>query len=446
MRFTCLFLILITGFSYAQHNNRSARDLQFRFGNPGARSLGFGGAFIGLADDATAPVANPAGMTRTSQRSLSLEANYSRDENEIPFYGGHIFQANSFEFDFNLESRSFPETTFQLPYAAVVFPKGDQRFGFFVHQQANLKRDYETLPIGICFIGANFYPNCIEDPPISFNPSRDILDLQILNVGGSWAMGFGDKFSMGASVFWSSLDYQADSLISFQRVSDSILVEKLAHGDDDDWGGILGLLWRPVQPLSFGLTYKRQPEFTYQAILRSEEPLPRVPDDFEGEGLFKIPDSLGFGISINPLDVIVVNLDVNRVYYSEITDNLLDFTQVATEGDGLITQSMKDVTEIHIGVEWVLLNFADPVSLRFGYYLDPYHAATNNVEDSQILEGNRIDQPSVRDIFFLHAFEEDVNHYAVGFGWTVSRKLQLDAAYDYSEKSQNATVSGIYRF
>ncbi|MGB5341528.1 MAG: hypothetical protein WBP67_05500, partial [Thermoanaerobaculia bacterium] len=34
-------------------------NLQFNFADPGARSLGFGGAFVGLADDATAAFANP---------------------------------------------------------------------------------------------------------------------------------------------------------------------------------------------------------------------------------------------------------------------------------------------------------------------------------------------------------------------------------------------------
>src|SRR3569832_78161 len=41
----------------------SLSGLQFNFGNPGARSLGMGGAFIGLADDASAAEANPAGLT-----------------------------------------------------------------------------------------------------------------------------------------------------------------------------------------------------------------------------------------------------------------------------------------------------------------------------------------------------------------------------------------------
>src|SRR5439155_7323916 len=41
----------------------SLAGLQFNFGNPGARSLGMGGAFLGLADDASAAEANPAGLT-----------------------------------------------------------------------------------------------------------------------------------------------------------------------------------------------------------------------------------------------------------------------------------------------------------------------------------------------------------------------------------------------
>src|SRR6478609_999238 len=47
--------------------------LQFNFGNPGARSLGMGGAFIGLADDASAAEANPAGLTILRKPEISIE-------------------------------------------------------------------------------------------------------------------------------------------------------------------------------------------------------------------------------------------------------------------------------------------------------------------------------------------------------------------------------------
>src|SRR6201982_695864 len=52
----------------------SLSGLQFNFGNPGARSLGMGGAFIGLADDASAAEANPAGLTILRKKEFSVEA------------------------------------------------------------------------------------------------------------------------------------------------------------------------------------------------------------------------------------------------------------------------------------------------------------------------------------------------------------------------------------
>ena len=50
-----------------------AAPFQFRFANPGARSLGFGGAFAALADDATAAYANPAGLVQLARPEISIE-------------------------------------------------------------------------------------------------------------------------------------------------------------------------------------------------------------------------------------------------------------------------------------------------------------------------------------------------------------------------------------
>lgn len=48
-------------------------NLNFRFNNPGARANGMGGAFIGLADDATAAYTNPAGLTILTEPEVSIE-------------------------------------------------------------------------------------------------------------------------------------------------------------------------------------------------------------------------------------------------------------------------------------------------------------------------------------------------------------------------------------
>ncbi len=47
--------------------------IEFNFLNPGARSLGFGGAFAAVADDATAAFANPAGLVQLLRPEISVE-------------------------------------------------------------------------------------------------------------------------------------------------------------------------------------------------------------------------------------------------------------------------------------------------------------------------------------------------------------------------------------
>ena len=47
-------------------------NLNFRFNSPGARANGMGGAFIGVADDATAAYTNPAGLTILTEPENAL--------------------------------------------------------------------------------------------------------------------------------------------------------------------------------------------------------------------------------------------------------------------------------------------------------------------------------------------------------------------------------------
>ena len=56
-------LLVSSGPALALTDEEVFRDFRFNMINPGARSLALGGAFISLADDATAAQANPAGLS-----------------------------------------------------------------------------------------------------------------------------------------------------------------------------------------------------------------------------------------------------------------------------------------------------------------------------------------------------------------------------------------------
>src|SRR5437879_12547863 len=85
MRKICLLVAIsvAAALSAAAQNTdiESLSGLQFNFGNPGARSLGMGGAFLGLADDASAAEANPAGLTILRKPEISVEGrNYEEQQ------------------------------------------------------------------------------------------------------------------------------------------------------------------------------------------------------------------------------------------------------------------------------------------------------------------------------------------------------------------------------
>src|SRR5262245_30937906 len=70
--FACLLFIFASDV-FAITDEEIYRIFQFSFVNPGARAGALGGAFVGLADDATAAEANPAGLTILTKPEVSVE-------------------------------------------------------------------------------------------------------------------------------------------------------------------------------------------------------------------------------------------------------------------------------------------------------------------------------------------------------------------------------------
>ena len=80
-------------------NEEVFSQFQFNFITPGARATGLGGAFIGLADDATAVESNPAGLTQLYDSEVSLEFKH------IAYVTEQIFE--NLQYDTSITRRDF---------------------------------------------------------------------------------------------------------------------------------------------------------------------------------------------------------------------------------------------------------------------------------------------------------------------------------------------------
>ena len=79
-------LLGMSGAAFAITDIENNASIPFNLANPGARSMGMGGAFLGLADDSTAAYTNPAGLTQLVTPEVSAEVRHT--EYSLPYVNG----------------------------------------------------------------------------------------------------------------------------------------------------------------------------------------------------------------------------------------------------------------------------------------------------------------------------------------------------------------------
>ncbi|MGC4085152.1 MAG: hypothetical protein QM736_24300 [Vicinamibacterales bacterium] len=120
--------------------------IQFDFLNPGARSLALGGAFVGVADDATAALVNPAGLIELTRTELSVEGRVRRFEQPV-LTGGRLSGAPTGIGEDTVAGPVFTTiSNWQASpaFLAYVHPRGSWRIAAFRHDSIQLTQDFSS--------------------------------------------------------------------------------------------------------------------------------------------------------------------------------------------------------------------------------------------------------------------------------------------------------------
>ncbi len=424
--------------------------VQFSFSNPGARSLGFGGAFVALADDATAAFANPAGLVQISRPEVSVEGrlwNFSTPFTE----GGRISgQPTGILLDVSAGLRTgiSSESTSGMSFLSFVYPQGDWRLAFFRHQAANFKATTETQ---------GMFSDVLEPDPVLRASStregttyripdlRTFFNLEIVTYGfagayrptetlsiGAGLSYFEGNFTSGAGLFAAveqSLPqgtFGPNAYVEEQRVESS----DVTTIDDSDWGLTVGFLWKVTSQWSAGGFYRQGPELGVVAVDRSGPFLdPNPPDGTVlSSGLTPIgfPDVYGLGIAYKSgSGALTVSFEWDHVQYSTVLESM-DEEVVDVED-----LKMDDGDEVHLGFEYVFITTTPIVALRTGIWTDPDHQF-NYVGNDPIVQA-------------LLRPGNDQLHFAAGFGLAFE-KFQFDLGIDLSDLVDTASFSAIFSF
>lgn len=429
-------LILLAGFAaaavVAQDSTQPIFNPQFSFSNPGARSMGLGGAFVALADDATAAFTNPAGLVQLVRPEVSVEGR--RWSYSTPFVSGARIEGepSGLGLDTTADVRtgiSSNDIT-EVAFLSFVYPGKRWSLAFYRHVLADFEAASATEGL---FAGDT--PCCL----VRLADQRTRSVLEIISYGLSGAYRITDDLSLGIGIVHYDSFLRLDSeLYLYDDLSDplnsptSYLPERLVIGqtltaDEGSTALTGGFLWSFTPSWTLGGKFRQGPEQTFggKALVGPALDLgvpPGTTIDFDFGEEFSFPDIFGLGVAYQSVDGrLTVAFEWDRVTYSDSLDDL-----------ELDDQDIDDADELRLGGELAFLHTQPVFAIRLGAWLDPNHAtrANENANDftrALLLPG------------------EDEVHFALGFGVAFER-FQIDAALDLSDLVDTAALSAIYSF
>lgn len=439
----------------------SLSGLQFNFGNPGARSLGMGGAFLGLADDASAAEANPAGLTILRKPEITVEGrNYQEQQ---------VFTTSGTFPDLQRTAFSHYSQRIDATFASIVYPTKHFTIGAYYHEPLRNEGTGQVVPVTNTFTGQvktdvpNFFlpvdtngnatggpitsvqcdalrlksfPGCIEYGLFPFLSSVKIQErtfgLAMAFKVGTFSFGAtarSQRFNETAFTFRVTPTFDFSS-ISVQATSDIRKNNDVAK-DKTDLTFTGGFKWAPNDRFSIGGVYKQGAKFVAPTFAANEQ------TNFEfvkaADTTFHIPDVYGAGVSFRPIPVLTLNADAVRVKYSNLVDNFVSINANVRKIDKAYTAA--DATEIHLGGEY-FFSTKIPFAVRAGAWRDPQHSITYS--------GPLTNSDEVAAAV-LFPKTKSLTHFSVGAGLAWPR-FQIDAAYDRSDLFKVGSISMVTRF
>lgn len=421
--------------------------LQFSFSNPGARSLGLGGAFVALADDATAAFANPAGLVQLTRPEVSVEGRHWRYRTPYNVGGRTSGEPTGIGLDGPIRTAEAEFETTELSFLSFVYPWRKWTFALSHHKSARFENLTETQGMFTDRTEDDPRPACIAGTSLCrYSDIRRSTQLDLETTSVSLAYRLVEDLSLGLGVSYSSA--------TFVVVTDTYLIveETLPEGffgpnayapeahlgsqiialDDTDIQLSLGFLWFMSSQWSLGGVYRPGGEFTVPIVEVSGPgffpPFPvgttRVVDPAMP---LELPDVFGMGVAYRSKGgAWTGSFEWDLVRYSDLIESIgrspvIDVDEVVLD----------DSIELRLGIEYAFLQRSPLVAIRAGVWRDPDHSI-RSIEDDPLEQ-------------ILLPGGEDQTHLALGAG-VVFKDFQLDLALDFADLVDTAALSLIYQF
>ena len=439
-----LVLAVVTPFTLSAQTSVQI-PLQFDFINPGAKSLALGGAFIAVADDATAGFANPAGLRELNRPELSLELRGRGLESEF-LERGRLSGSLEREGTDTIAGPQFgvsKDPQAGIAYAAAVYASPLRRWAIagFRHEVARVDQEFQSNGI--------FQKDPAEVTSRREPPQAGLRQISITSYAAAGAVEINSRLAAGATL--NVYTFELDS--SFRRFDidgffgEPLLDREIARSTQTGEGvsvaptlGLRGCLKRcddrGTSSMRWGAVYRHGPSF----------PLDTQSTAGTRSGVFRVPHVMVFGAAVElPSESgrrMLAMIDVSWIGYSRmLEDFVLDQGRPVGVEDNL---HIDDGLEVHAGFQYS----PSPERSRWlpkyrvGVWMDPDHSV-----EYRVLEAGTSANARLRDEWLTTALATSGSavHVSGGLGLTFSSRIDWNAGIDVSSRSTTFSTSLIVK-
>jgi len=436
-----LALAIVPSSAWALTDEEVFRELRINRINPGARSLALGGAFVSLADDATAARANPAGLSflRVPEyfgelRFVDNQARSSVSSGSLP--GG---------FESFVATGSDPDDVVSPSFLSAVTVYEKWVMGVSVQDLVNVRDNTIST-----------FSFTSPVPETFFALQTGSIDIDVVDINVSVGVRASDRLAFGGTLTLSMLDVRSDVVNVIVDTNGSIVGEPVLEPtldlqtriDDSDREAVfsLGMLYKWTR-WQLGAVYRHGPDFTVveEIVSAQDSNGDGEPDGIDFKGVadrlgtrflnrFHLPDTIAVGTSWQPNDRTTLAADLEWIRHSNLADGFIPGVNVMTDEDW--TFGIDDAADFHIGFERILFNFENklpPMALRFGAFS----------ESGNTIEARSTGEASLAPTGIFGGAGRQA-HGSIGAFFSLGR-YKLDVAADFAKTDNEFVVSLIYQ-
>lgn len=387
----------------------------YEWGGLGPRACGMGGAFIGVANDWTAPYWNPAGLTQTKGIGVGIELlqpNYkAKDGNSI---------ANRDPAEMNIDQGDIFARIY--PVEPTRFEKTEVSESFY-HPCVGGFFDLKGIKIGAGFyvpVGDWFdWEDRITDPTNAEINASYFTSMWLMVGNLSLAKEIVPNLSLGVGLNILYLKSKYEAKKSYKNSTNPFFIDYefkyLTEGSGTAFEGTFGVLYKPLPILSVGAVYRTGSEISLDGSGEYSHTLAPPAESIDYTQEFYHPATYGIGLACRPTTRFLLAFDWQRTDWST-WKSVMDFRIV---GDRPRLRQMER-TRNRIDWDWKVSNryrfggeykLKEEIALRAGFYYDESPVPDEQVSFTNIAD---VDRKGIT--------------LGAGYGW---KKFMFDFLYEY---------------